>query len=486
MHHTTTARRIVITLTTTVALAAGALAAPSLVTAAPLPSDAQASKIDATLATTLAQGASEFWVRFADRADLSATSAIDGWRARGQAVYDALTATADTSQAAVRDYLAAEGVEYKAYWAANAIHIEAGTAALATRLAGFAEVTALHKSREVKLIEPVGPPVAAPNGPSAPEWGIQNVRADDVWNELGVKGKGVVIANIDTGVQWDHPALKKQFRGGSTGKGNYNWFDPYGGTSKPFDSNGHGTHTMGTMVGNDGGANQIGMAPKATWIASNGCCGSEAGLVEAGQWMLAPTKINGSDPKPSKRPHIVNNSWGYNDPGGQQPLFDEIIDDWDAAGIFGQWSNGNMGPSCNTGGAPGNRPAAYSAGAYDINNVIASFSSRGPSEDGEIKPNISAPGVNVRSSIPGGAYGANSGTSMASPHVAGAIALLWSASKDLRRDIEATKDALDDTATNTAGPCGGTTDDNNTWGEGRLNAFKLVQDALAAESTARG
>jgi subtilisin family serine protease len=236
---------------------------------------------------------------------------------------------------------------------------------------------------------------------------------------------------------------------------------------------------MGTMVGDDGGSNQIGVAPKARWITANGCCGSEQGLVESGQWMLAPTKLSGAKPKPKKRPHVVNNSWGYTSPG-QQTLFDAIIAAWDASGIFGQWSNGNIGPSCNTSGAPGSRPQSYSAGAYDINNVIASFSSRGPGQAGDVKPNISAPGVNVRSSIPTNGYGSISGTSMASPHVAGAIALLWSSSPAMNRNVAATKLALDDSATDTAGACGGTTDDNNTYGEGRLNALELVEAAVAA------
>ena len=179
----------------------------------------------------------------------------------------------------------------------------------------------------------------------------------------------------------------------------------------------------------------------------------------------------------------MNNSWGYTSPG-QQTLFDAIIAAWDASGIFGQWSNGNIGPGCSTSGAPGSRPQSYSAGAYDINNTIASFSSRGPGLGSDIKPNISAPGVNVRSSVPGSSYGSLSGTSMAAPHVAGAIALLWSSDPGLNRNVAGTKAALDDSATDTAGSCGGTTDDNNTFGEGRLDALALVSAAAAARPAA--
>lgn len=480
-----TTRRAIVAVGATIALAAGALASPSLGTAAPLAAaSSEQSKIEPALAAALANGSSEFWVRFAARADFSAAVAMTDWNARGQAVYDVLNETADASQAAVRRYLDSQGVTYQAFWAVNAIHLASGSASLAARLTTFTEVSALTLSKEISLVEPIAPPVAVPNGPDAVEWGVQNIQADDVWSQFGVRGEKVVVANIDTGVQYNHPALVLRYRGRTAGGGfnhNYDWFNAYGASTAPFDNNGHGTHTMGTMVGDDGGANQIGVAPRAKWIATNGCCGSEAGLVASGQWLLAPTKLNGSDPKVKKRPHIVNNSWGYNDPGGQQPLFDSIIAAWDASGIFGQWSNGNMGPGCNTGGAPGNRPQAYSAGAYDISNVIASFSSRGPSNGSETKPNISAPGVNVRSSVPTNGYSSLSGTSMAAPHVAGAIALLWSAAPALKRDVPATKLALDNSATDTAGACGGTTDDNNTYGEGRLNALKLVQDAVPAQ-----
>jgi subtilisin family serine protease len=342
-------------------------------------------------------------------------------------------------------------------------------------------VSSVQAPAKTQLIEPKdGIDVPQVDGV---EWGIANINADDVW-ALGVKGKKVVVANIDTGVQYNHPALVKQYRGKKK-KGmfnhNYNWKDTSGSAQAPFDNNGHGTHTMGTMVGDDHGANQIGVAPKAKWIAANGCntC-SESDLIEAGQWILAPTKLDGTKPKTKKRPNIVNNSWGYQSPG-QQPLFDEIIADWDASGIFGTWSNGNIGPGCSSSGSPGSRPQSYSAGAYDVNNTIAGFSSRGPGSGADIKPNISAPGVNVRSSIPGSGYGSKSGTSMAAPHLAGAIALLWSAVPSLKGDIAGTKALLDDTATDKSDlQCGGTADDNNVYGEGRLDALTLIQDARAA------
>jgi len=483
MHHTSkVTRRVLVTVATTAALAAGALVTPTLGSASPLSGGVQQAKIESALAAKLAAGPSEFWVRFADTANLTAASQMTDWDARGQAVYDALTHTADTSQASVRAYLDSQHVNYEAFWAVNAIHVVSGTSSLATRLTAFGGVAGLQLSKQIELVKPVSS-AAAPTGPDAPEWNIQNVNADDVWSQFGDRGEGIVVASIDTGVQYSHPALVNQYRGKKAKPGrfnhNYNWFDAYGSSQAPFDGNGHGTHTMGTMVGDDGGANQIGMAPKAKWIATNGCCGSESGLVASGQWLLAPTKLNHTHPKPGKRPDVVNNSWGYTQTG-QQTLFDSIIAAWDAAGIFGQWANGNIGPSCNSSGAPGSRPQAYSAGAYDINNNIASFSSRGPGQSGDVKPNISAPGVNVRSSWPGSSYNLESGTSMASPHVAGAVALLWSAVPSLLGDVPGTKKALDNSATDKSDlQCGGTADDNNVYGEGRLDALKLVQTGLA-------
>ena len=143
---------------------------------------------------------------------------------------------------------------------------------------------------------------------------MANINADDVWNEFGVTGEGITVANIDTGVQYDHPALVGKYRG-NNGDGtfdhNYNWFNAAGSCSTaPCDTNGHGTHTMGTMLGDDGAANQIGVAPGAKWIAANGCCPSDAALISSGQWMLAPTDLDGENPDTTKRPNIVNNSWG--------------------------------------------------------------------------------------------------------------------------------------------------------------------------------
>src|SRR5262249_18484486 len=158
-------------------------------------------------------------------------------------------------------------------------------------------------------------------------------------------------------------------------------------------------------------------------------------------------------------PNIINNSWGSEQPSND-PFMQDVTDAWAASGIFGVWSNGNIGPTCDTSSSPGSRTSSYSVGAYDASDTIAGFSSRGAGQDGEIKPNISAPGVNVRSSVPGNGYAIADGTSMAAPHVAGAVALLWSAAPGLVGDVAATRNLLDGAAADTPDlSCGGTAAD---------------------------
>lgn len=425
-----------------------------------------------------AKSEGDFWIRFTDRADLSQAGAIKDWTKRGTAVADALKKTAADSQAKIRAELDGAGAKYQTFWAANAIKVSSGSLAMAQNFAAHAEVEGLYAPVEYKVPEVTkGTDEKTVN---ALEWGIANINADDVWSQYGVKGAGITVANIDTGVQFDHPALVNSYRG-NNGDGtfdhNYNWFNAAGTcAAAPCDNNGHGTHTMGTMAGSDG-ANQIGVAPDVKWIAANGCCPSDAALISSGQWMLEPTDLNGQNPDASKRPNIINNSWGTTLPSND-PFMEDVTLAWAASGIFGVWSNGNNGPGCQTSGSPGSRTSNYSAGAYDINNNIASFSSRGAGQDGEIKPNISAPGVNVRSSVPGSAYASFNGTSMAAPHLAGAVALLWSAAPALVGDVNATRALLDNSAVDKADTqCGGTTDDNNVYGEGRLDALALLNSA---------
>jgi len=459
------------------AVLASLLAAPSMAAASDERPRPEPQKIAADL-DFAESPTQDFWVQLTARADLTAYRSTSDWALRGTQVAAGLREFADTSQASVRALLVERGADFESYWITNAIRVHGGTSSLASELSAFSVVGSIFGPVEYETPKPFKGVEQA--RPDIVEWGIDNINADDVWDQFGVRGEGITVANVDTGVQYDHPALVGQYRG-NLGDGtfdhNYNWYDAWGAGDVPVDFDGHGTHTMGTMVGDDGGTNQIGVAPGANWIAANGCCPTDQALLDSMQWMLEPTDLNGDNPDASKRPHIINNSWGTVVPSND-PFGEDIQQAWNDSGIFGMWSNGNSGPSCNTSGSPGSRTINYSAGAYDITNSIADFSARGPGQDGEIKPNISAPGVDVRSSYTGGTYIALSGTSMASPHTAGAVALAWSAAPALLGDVAGTRALLDDIAIDVEDTsCGGDADDNNVWGEGRLDALALLEAA---------
>ena len=466
-------------------LIVAALMALAAVPALAAPAAAAPGKIDAGLRAELDDKPGEtsvFYVQVRSRADLRTAARAPGRAGRAAAVGRSLRATADRGQAGLRAFLRDRKVKFTPFWIVNAVRVE-GDLKLAETLAARPEVARIVPEGVRELPKPTHAEAKA--RVQAVEWNIERIRAPEVWSGFGDRGEGIVVANVDTGVELGHPAVTASYRG-NLGDGtfdhNYNWFDPSGAcgdpATGPCDNNAHGTHTMGTMVGATA-TDQIGVAPGARWIAAKGCeqstC-SDASLLASGQWILAPTDLTGANPRPDLAPHVVNNSWGS---GPNDQFYREVVDAWVAAGIFPVFSNGNAGPSCGTAGSPGDFPSSYSVGAFDSGNAIASFSSRGPSAvDGGIKPDIAAPGVAVRSSVPGGGYEAFNGTSMAAPHVTGTIALLWSAAPSLIGQIDATRALLDDTAIDTdSAQCGGTADDNNVWGEGRLDALALVERA---------
>ncbi len=430
-------------------------------------------KIDQGLLNTLTddEGAvAPFFVVFGERPlQLKQAYRIPDRIARARFVAQALESVANRSQAGVRGYLRGRGVAFTPFWIENKIYVPQGTLELARALSQRPEVVAILP----EVIHVIPPPqVGSGSSIQAIEWGISKIRAPEVWS-TGNKGQGIVVANIDTGVQYTHPALTSQYRGaGGTHLGN--WKDPYGLCgSTPCDNNGHGTHTMGTMVGDDGAGNQVGVAPLAKWIACKGCRTNscyDSDLIACAQWVVNP---DGAAP-----PHIVNNSWGG---GGHNPWYQSYVQSWVAGGLYPAFSNGNSGPGCTTSGSPGDYPESISAGATDISDTIASFSSRGPSLFGGIKPDLSAPGYNVRSSYPPSTYATLSGTSMASPHIAGTVALVW-ASSGLVGNIAGTEQVLKDSAVvlTTSQTCGGIsagTSPNNTYGWGRIDAKATVDRA---------
>ncbi|RZT79467.1 subtilisin family serine protease [Micromonospora violae] len=456
----------------------GLVAQPAAAHAAP-----SVATVDTQVTTeAAAKGSTTFLVYLKERAHLDQAAKVRGADARATEVHHQLRDTADRTQAGLRNLLRTKRAAYTPYWIANAIQVT-GDRALLDAIAARSEVARIEPVRQYPVVKPT-PGTEAKVATAAAEWGVTNIGADRVWDEFADRGEGIVVANIDGGVQYDHPALVDTYRG-NNGDGtfthDYNWYDPSGvcGGDAPCDTAGHGTHTMGTMVGDGGAGNQVGVAPRATWIAAKACerafC-SNSSLMLAGQWMLAPTDRNGQNPRPDLRPDVVNNSWG----GGQGDLwYQQVVDAWRAAGIFAAFAAGNEGPDCNTANSPSDYPTSYAVGGYNAANQVYEYSSRGSSgADGGIKPNISAPAENVRSTWPGSGYETISGTSMATPHVSGAVALIWSAAPSLRGDVAATEKLLNETATDVdATECGGTAANNNVFGEGRLNAYQAVLKA---------
>ena len=410
---------------------------------------------------------------------------------KGRAVYDRLRTRAATLQAEVRRSLDEAGIPYRSLYIVNGLAVR-GNRGLARALAARSEVVRIVGDPVVRGIEE---DLLAPAAPGTIEYGVSRINADDVWTLDANRGEGIVVASADTGVEWSHPALKPAYRGwnGTVASHDYNWFDPFVGSSAPFDDYGHGTHTTGTMIGDDGVGNQIGVAPKARWIGCRnmqGGDGTPSSYIACNQFFLAPFPIGGdpeTDGDPSKAPDIVNNSWGCPPSEGCDPdSLEESFAALRAAGILAVVSAGNAGPNCSTVNDP---PSIYEesfvVGASDSSNRIAGFSSRGPvTVDGSdrLRPDVAAPGVNIRSSVRGGGYGLASGTSMASPHVSGAAALLWSKKPQVRGLVNMSRCLLSQSAsTILTAPlnqtCGGTsasTRPNNFWGYGLLDVYAAI------------
>jgi subtilisin family serine protease len=476
---------------------AGAALASASATGGPASATASAP-IDKGLLAAFGKGDQRFIVEFASKADLRAAAREKVHANRTKAVLDTLSATARGSQAeALKIAKGVKGANPKSYWLTNVLLVT-GDEKLARKLAAVKGVTSVHPQKIYPLVKPVTSKVAILAAAGDPEWGVEKIGADQVWAD-GITGAGIVVASIDSGVDFTHPALVRNYRGNNhdgTFSHDYNWWDPSGScTGEPCDTVGHGTHTMGTIVGGDGPgpfSPDTGVAPGAEWITAKGCedlgCSSEA-LLSSGQFVIAPTDMEGNNPNPALAPDLVSNSWGSDDPN--DTFYLETVQAWRAAGIIPIFAAGNAGEfGCGTAGTPGNFNEVISLGATDMNDDIAFFSSRGPSPTGKVSPNVSAPGVDVVSSIPGGGYAADSGTSMAAPHAAGTIALMLSSKPALIGDYDAVLDALNVTAVDRPDDQCGTpdpsdNDPNYTYGEGRIDA-KAAVDLVKTGGTLSG
>ena len=422
-----------------------------------------------------------------DQADLSQAADIQDYSARRQYVYDTLVAHSDATQADLRQTFDRLGLDYTPYYLVNAIQVK-GNVFVHLWLLTRPEVDRVLDNpwlRPLPAIPPEG--TGYGNAPDEIPWSLTMIGADRVWQELGITGEGIIVGQSDSGAQGTHPQLVDSYRG-QGGQNDYNWLDPWYHTTQPTDIGGHGTHTLGTILGKN-----TGVAPGATWY---GCVnlarnlGNPALYLDCMQFMLAPFPQNGDplrDGDPSLGAHVINNSWGCPEIEGcdATSLLDGIRN-LRLAGIFVVVSAGNDGPACNSLNTP---PAiydeAFSVGAIDRTGQLAFFSSIGPvTSDGSqrTKPDIMAPGVDVYSSLPGSTYGTNSGTSMAGPHVVGLVALMWSANPALIGNIDATEQIIIQTAAPYTGilpDCPGAASTPSTAvGYGVINAYEAVKAAL--------
>jgi len=396
-----------------------------------------------------------FLIILEEQAGLDDAHAISDREARLQYAYDMLVETAERTQGPLRAELDELGVPYRPYYIINMIRVD-GHRWLMRRFEGrpgVAQVILNPNVREYPRRIPI--PYGGDTGlPGEVQSNLAAIHADVAW-ALGVTGEGVVVAGQDTGYDWTHPALKSHYRGwdGENADHDYNWHDAWDDTAVPFDDDSHGTHTMGIVLGDDGAGNRTGVAPGAQWIGCRNMrrgFGNPGAYAECMEFFLAPYR-HGGDPfsagDVTLAPHVVNNSWGCPDIEGCFPdTLEPAVEALRAAGIMMVVSAGNDGPVCATvTDPPSNYDAVFSVGATDEYGGIVSFSSRGP-VDGLVKPDVTAPGAYVRSSVPGGGYGYAGGTSMAGPHVTGLVALLWSADPALVGDVDATEMLICQTA----------------------------------------
>ncbi len=429
-----------------------------------------------------------------DAVDKAMTSQGVTLRYRHETVVRGLQETAANTQGDLTAYLgdlkAARTIEdYRVFWIVNAVEIRATKGVIET-IAGRPEVARVYYNYEIEFIAPVDITAAGPGVGAAVENGVAAVRAPEVW-AMGITGAGVLVANIDTGVEGDHPALANRWAGVAdprySGHPEWAFYDPYLGMHDfPYDNNGHGTHTMGTICGGAPG-NEVGVAPGSYWIAAasvdrgGGIERTVADIILSFEWMLDPDGDPGTN---WDVPDVCSNSWGVTTGHGYPPcdsLFWSYIDACEAAGTVVIFAAGNEGTSGLR--RPGDRATDdyrnLAVAAVDANTVgwpIAYFSSRGPTYctptgEAAIKPDISGPGVSVRSAYPGGSYVYMSGTSMATPHVAGVIALIREANPNL--GVQEIKQIMYETAYDL-----GTAGEDNAYGWGMVDAYEAVLLAM--------
>jgi hypothetical protein len=372
------------------------------------------------------------------------------------------------------------------FWIANMIGFK-GTPEAIREIADLPGVDKIYFDFPVETIAPIIDPDYKPPVITSHPDGLQVIHAPEVW-AMGFTGYGRLVSNIDTGVDGTHPALSARWRGNNGHPAGECWFDPVYGYSTPTDHGQHGTHTMGTICGRSTTtADTVGVAINAQWIAAGSVDygGTTSDIIASFQFIADP---DGDPGTIDDVPDAVGNSWGYSPffhgVPHCDPTFWAAIDGCENAGVVVIFSAGNEGDyGSNSLRTPADRATTYfnafSVGAIDGHTPgypICSFSSLGPcscaSGDLAIKPECVAPGYNVYSSIPGGSYAGNwSGTSMASPHITGSVAILRQANPNL--DVNTIKDILLQSCVD-LGPSG----EDNTYGHGYLDLRVAVQLAM--------
>ncbi len=393
-----------------------------------------------------------------------------------KAIADYLRDFANRTQKDIIDFLRKrrDVTEIKSFWVANAIEASLSKKAILDLLT-LPEVGYIEEVPIIRIArENPRPDHTSVSQQRSPEWNISKINADDVWN-MGYLGQGVIVGHMDTGVDYTHPALSGKWTG--------YWKDCVNGTTTPYDDNGHGTHTMGVILGGDGPgsfSHDIGVAPEAQFVAAKifDSEGNSHGILQAFEW-FASLVADSSIPI-----RVISNSWGITNPTALT-YWDAVLT-WRNLDIIPVFAVGNDGPNSETVTPPGNYPTTIGVGATDVNDNVASFSSRGPAPNqhpwtdplywprpdwNRIKPDICAPGVSITSSVPGGGYEGGylwSGTSMATPHVAGVVALMLSKNPTL--DFDTVYNIL----TNTAYQPSGHSYPNNDYGWGRVDALAAI------------
>lgn len=395
-----------------------------------------------------------------------------------------------TSQKPIVDYLKSQNIKFEAHYIVNMISVHLNRKTLKEIITNFSNIKTIYKQEKVdsaSLKQTTNGSLTSPvDSTSEVAWNIKRINADKVWEE-GSTGDGVLVGILDTAVDVNHPSIRRKFKGYDANTDtivfkNDNFFDAINGKSEvtaDMDRT-HGTHVMGTILGSDKDAlgneiNKIGVAPNAKFITARILDEKEKNLtddvfIRAGEWMLAPGGNEANAPK------VINNSWG----GGKvSRWFEGIVKRWKQAGILPVFAAGNQqygepAPGPGSISVPALYADSFAVGATSPSDTLAYFSKKGPSPyaQNQIKPEVSAPGMVIRSAWPDGKYSYQQGTSMACPHVVGLAALLLSKKSNL------TVSELIELITSTATPKEvNNITPNYDYGYGIINA-KLAFDKL--------